>query len=49
MIYLRRKMETIYKAHINGQTKEIQTVKEHSENTAGLCAGKADIGGCLVE
>ena len=34
-------MERIYKAHINEQTKEIQTVKEHSENTAGLCAGFA--------
>lgn len=27
----------MYKAHINEKTKEIQTVKEHSENTADLC------------
>ena len=27
----------MYKAHINEKTKEIQTVKEHSENTANLC------------
>lgn len=30
-------MEIIYKAHINEATKQIQTVKEHSENTAGWC------------
>lgn len=30
-------MEIIYKAHINENTGEIQTVKEHSENTAELC------------
>lgn len=30
-------MEDIYIAHINEETKEIQTVKEHSENTAKLC------------
>ncbi len=27
----------IWKAHINENSKEIQTVKEHSENTASLC------------
>lgn len=27
----------MYKAHINEETKEIQTIKEHSENTANLC------------
>ena len=27
----------LYKAHKNEQTNEIQTVKEHSENTAQLC------------
>ena len=27
----------IYKAHIQEQSGEIQTVKEHSENTAALC------------
>ena len=27
----------MYKAHINEITKEVQTVKEHSENTAKLC------------
>lgn len=26
-----------YKAHINDRTREIQTVREHSENTARLC------------
>lgn len=30
-------MEDLYIAHINEETKEIQTVKEHSENTAKLC------------
>ena len=30
-------MEEIYIAHINEETNEIQTVKEHSENTAELC------------
>jgi len=30
-------MRKIYKAHINEFTKAIQTVKEHSENTAELC------------
>ena len=30
-------MRHIYKAHINENTGEIQTVKEHSENTADLC------------
>lgn len=30
-------MDKIYKAHINETTKQIQTVKEHSENTASLC------------
>ncbi len=30
-------MEIVYKAHINEATKQIQTVKEHSENTAGWC------------
>lgn len=30
-------MENVYIAHINEETKEIQTVKEHSENTAKLC------------
>lgn len=30
-------MVYIYKAHINESTGEIQTVKEHSENTADLC------------
>lgn len=27
----------MYKAHINEKTKEVQTIKEHSENTARLC------------
>ena len=30
-------MDKTYIAHINEKTKEIQTVKEHSENTAELC------------
>lgn len=30
-------MEYTYKAHINENTKEVQTIKEHSENTAALC------------
>ena len=30
-------MEKVYKAHIKETTKEIQTVKVHSENTAKLC------------
>lgn len=30
-------MRTVYKAHINENTGQIQTVKEHSENTARLC------------
>lgn len=30
-------MKRIYKAHINKNTDEIQTVKEHSENTANHC------------
>ncbi|MGN0351075.1 MAG: CRISPR-associated helicase Cas3' [Roseburia sp.] len=30
-------MKILYKAHINENTGEIQTVKEHSENTANLC------------
>lgn len=30
-------MEKLYKAHINEDTGAIQTVKEHSENTADLC------------
>lgn len=30
-------MRAIFKAHINENTGEIQTVKEHSENTANLC------------
>lgn len=30
-------MTTIYKAHINESTGQIQTVKEHSEGTAKLC------------
>ncbi|MDO4330467.1 MAG: CRISPR-associated helicase Cas3' [Lachnospiraceae bacterium] len=30
-------MEVIYKAHVNENTGKIQTVKEHSENTADLC------------
>lgn len=30
-------MGYVYKAHINEKTKEIQTVKQHSENTADLC------------
>ena len=30
-------MSQIYIAHINEKTKKIQTVKEHSENTAKLC------------
>lgn len=34
-------MEAIYKAHINETTKEVQTVKEHSENTANLCRNYA--------
>ena len=29
----------VYKAHINEVSGEIQTVKEHSENTANLCKG----------
>ena len=32
-----RIMNKIYKAHINEDTGEIQTVQEHSENTARLC------------
>lgn len=31
-------MSRVYKAHMNEKTNEIQTVKEHSENTAELCA-----------
>ncbi len=31
-------MYTIYKAHINEKSNQVQTVKEHSENTARLCA-----------
>ncbi len=27
----------IYKAHVQEQSGDIQTVKEHSENTAALC------------
>lgn len=30
-------MGDLYKAHINEDTGEIQTIKEHSENTAELC------------
>lgn len=30
-------MKMVYKAHINENTGEIQTVKEHCENTAELC------------
>ena len=30
-------MSQTYIAHINEKTKAIQTVKEHSENTARLC------------
>ena len=30
-------MRTVYKAHINENTGAIQTVKEHSKNTADLC------------
>ena len=30
-------MRDIYKAHINEVTGEVQTVKEHNENTANLC------------
>lgn len=30
-------MKTIYKAHINESTGQIQTVREHSEGTARLC------------
>lgn len=30
-------MKKLYIAHINDETNEIQTVKEHSENTADLC------------
>lgn len=30
-------MKSVYKAHINENTGEIQTVKEHSRNTADLC------------
>lgn len=30
-------MKSVYKAHINENTGEIQTVKEHSKNTADLC------------
>ena len=30
-------MRSVYKAHINENTGAIQTVKEHSENTADLC------------
>lgn len=30
-------MKSVYKAHINENTREIQTIKEHSENTADLC------------
>lgn len=30
-------MEVLYKAHINEETGAVQTVKEHSENTADLC------------
>ena len=29
--------QQIYKAHVNEFTGEVQTVKEHSENTARLC------------
>ncbi len=28
---------SVWKAHINDKTKEVQTIKEHSENTAELC------------
>ncbi len=31
-------MSRLYKAHINEETGMVQTVKEHSENTARLCA-----------
>lgn len=31
-------MEKLYKAHINEEINAIQTVKEHSENTARMCA-----------
>lgn len=31
-------MPDIYKAHVNDETGEIQTVKEHCEGTAKLCA-----------
>lgn len=30
-------METIYKAHIDEEKNRIQTIKEHSENTASYC------------
>lgn len=30
-------MRVVYKAHINEKTGEVQTVKEHNENTADLC------------
>lgn len=30
-------MDKIYKAHINEHTGKIQSIKEHSENTANLC------------
>ena len=30
-------MDNVYRAHIREETGEIQTVKEHSENTARLC------------
>ena len=31
-------MNGLYKAHINEKTAAVQTIKEHSENTARLCA-----------
>lgn len=31
-------MQIIYKAHINEELNQVQTVREHSENTARLCA-----------
>lgn len=34
-------MNKMYKAHINEGTNTVQTVKEHSENTARLCAESA--------
>ena len=30
-------MRSVYKAHINENTGAIQTVEEHSKNTADLC------------